>query len=122
MIAGRLDPPVSDWELAWVAAVSVMVGPSIGLWSGGCGDLARRGLILRGICIGGIAFWAAFGEAINPTTTDGLLILGRASVLVTRVSGVYDLAITPSATARDPAPRAELGVRPDGRVALSVSF
>ena len=105
-----------------MAAVSVMVGPSVGLWSGGRGDLARRGLILRGICIGGIAFVAAFGDAINPGSTSGLVILGRASILVTAVSGVYDLVITRSATARGPPPRAQLGVRPDGRMALSLRF
>jgi hypothetical protein len=122
IIARRLDPHMTDWELAWVAAACVTVGPSAGLWSGGRGDLARRGLILRGICIGGIALGAVFEETTNATTTDGLLMLGRASLLVATVSWVYDLAITPSAAARGPAPRAELGVRPDGWAALSVRF
>jgi hypothetical protein len=121
-IAVRLEPQLTDWELAWVAAASVTVGPSVGLWSGGRGDLARRWLMLRGICIGGIALWAAFAEVTNANTTDGLMMLGRASMLVTTASWVYDLAITPLATARGPAPRAELGVRHDGRVALSVRF
>jgi hypothetical protein len=122
LIAGRRDSPVSDRELAWVAAASVTVGPSIGVWSGGRGDLAKRGLILRGICIGGIALWGIFGQATDYSTPDGLLTLGRASMLVAAASWVYDLSITPSATARSPAPRAQPGLRPDGRVALSARF
>jgi len=135
VIAALLDPPGSHSTFAWEAAltmgaaVGIVVGPSVGLRSGGRDDLARRGLILRGICAatvaaGAVAVGVAMGSeagGVQPPTT-ALAILGTVGGLVCVASWFSDLAITPSATAQGRPHRAQLGVRPDGRVALSVGF
>jgi hypothetical protein len=133
VIAALLDPPGSHSTFAWEAAltigaaVGVVVGPSMGLRSGGREDLARRGLILRGLCAatavaGAVAVGVAMGSEEGGTGTATLAILGAVGGLVCVGSWLRDLAITPSATTPGRPHRAQLGVRPDGRLALSVRF
>ena len=57
-IALLVNPPGSDNQWAWEGtltaglAVGVLVGPAIGLAGGGRGDLAKRGLLVRGLGYG----------------------------------------------------------------------
>jgi hypothetical protein len=133
LVALAVDPPGRNSDFAPEAALTVgigagiLAGPAIGLWSGGRGDLAKRGLIVRGV--GVIAVGAgALGllSAIDGDTSTGavnvLAIVGVAGLAVTTVSSLYDLAITPSAIAKRPPLHAQLGVRPDGVVAVRVRF
>jgi len=132
-VAALLIPPGSDSEFAWEAALTtgvalgVLVGPAVGLWCGGRGDLARRGLILRGLCAGtvaagGLAVLSAMATEEGGPAVLPIAILGAVGGAVCVVSWAADLAITPSATANGRPHRAELDVRPDGKVALTVRF
>jgi hypothetical protein len=106
----------------------IVVGPSIGLASGGRGDLAGRGIALRAVGLGVFtlsmvgAATSAWSASSNEGNVAGLLALGAVSGALTVVSALHDLVITPSAVARGRGPRASLGVRPDGMVAVSVRF
>jgi hypothetical protein len=117
LLAVALDPPKSHSAFAWEAAlalgaaVGVIAGPAVGLRSGGRGDLARRGLITRGI--GGLAAGAGVGAAVasfdsgmNAGAATILVLLGALGGLITTVSWIHDLAITPSAVASGRPPRA----------------
>jgi hypothetical protein len=134
-LAATLNRPGSNSEFAWEASLAlgittgVLVGPAIGLASGGRGDLAGRGLLVRGLGLaavgaGVLGIVSAFDESSNTdaASTTGLVLAGCAGAVLVTVSSIYDLAITPSAVERGRAPRAELGVRPDGKVAVSVRF
>lgn len=100
--------------------VGVTLGPAIGLASGGRGDLAFRGALLRaaafGLSTGAVLSVGASGEA-------GAVSLLVAGLSVAGLSALHDLAITPSAVAEGPPrPRAALAVRPDGALAVQVKF
>jgi hypothetical protein len=135
LIALILDPPGSGSDFAPEAALSIgaglgiMIGPAVGLASGGRSDLAKRGVLIRTLGVasvgaGVLGFWVAFADDMGTeaTTTSALMILGAAGGLVTAGSWLHDLAITPGAVARGRPLHAELGVRPDGLVAVRVRF
>lgn len=110
-------------------AAGVIAGPAVGLWSGGRGDLAKRGLIIR--AIGGAAVGAgalgvalAMGESSQQTQaiTATLVVLGVVGGAITTASLFHDLAITPSATSQGKPPRVGLGIRSNGSLAVRVQF
>jgi hypothetical protein len=109
------------------AGAGILAGPAVGLWSGGRGDCATRGLVVRAIGAVGIAAGAyglalALGEGGSNTSAGPLMIMGAASGIITTASVIHDLAITPSATARGRSHRTGLVIRPDGHFALCVRF
>ncbi len=129
LIAVSLDPPGS--AVAPEAAVSIglaagmIAGPAIGLACGGRRDLATRGVIVRSLgvaaCAAGvIGFGTAFAD--EKGSGSGFMLLGAAGGLVTAVSWIHDVAITPSATAQGRPLHAELGIRRDGLVSVRVRF
>ncbi len=75
-----------------------------------------------GIVAGVYGVMLAVGEGGSNSNTTPLLILGAAGGLITTASVIHDLAITPSATARGRTAGAELGIRPDGLIAVRVRF
>lgn len=122
------DSKAEDVALFVGVATGVVAGPALGLWSGGRGDLAKRGLIVRSIgtaiCLGAMgvadATWNDGAQA--PTATAALAVLGTVSGLATTVFVIHDLVITPSATAQGRPVSASFGFRPDGLVTLNVRF
>lgn len=113
----------SEQDLASVAlgiAVGVTFGPAAGLASGGRSDLAMNGMLIRGAAFGlstGAVFAAAGGAEAGAVTVLS------AALCVAGLSAVHDLLVTPEAvTAGRPRPRAALGVRPDGMLAVQVKF
>lgn len=118
----------NDGVLLVAAAAGVVAGPALGLASGGRGDLASRGLWLRTATLGltTLGLVGLYTSAMSGNPYDGLapaVALATIGGTVTCASAIYDLAITPSAVADGrPAPRAALGVRPDGMVAVRVAF
>lgn len=132
-ISLALNPPGSHSNFAWEASLSLGVtaglfaGPAIGLASGGRGDLARRGLLVRGVGLAACAVGLeglvlAFDETSNSSSPVILMAIGLVGAGVVAVSSIYDLAITPSAVEHGRTPRAVLGLRPDGKLAVSVRF
>ena len=105
-----------------------IAGPAVGLWSGGRGDLAKRGMIGRsigaGVCLGSIGIASATWDNGNqaPALTATLAILGTVGGLMTVGSVLHDLSITPSATSRGKPVTVGLGVRSDGLLAVRVRF
>ncbi len=100
--------------------VGVTFGPAAGLASGGRGDLAFNGLLLRAA-----AFSLATGAlvAASDGSEAGAVSVFSAGVCVAGLSAVHDLLVTPEAvSAGRPRPRAALGVRPDGMLAVHVKF
>ncbi|HET7226566.1 MAG TPA: hypothetical protein VFK69_12735 [Candidatus Eisenbacteria bacterium] len=131
IIAVAIDRPGSDREFAWEAAlglggeVGALVGPSVGLTAGGRWDLAKRGLIIRGVAAGGMVVGAlGVGMAFEDGNagTGAMVILGLLAGGAQAFSTVYDLAITPSATAKGRRMIAHLEARPDGKLALVSRF
>ena len=133
-LALLVNPPGSNSDVAWEGtltlgiALGVFAGPAIGLASGNRGDLATRGLTVRGIAysttlIGLLAVASAFESNSN---TDGYVgaYLGLAGATVGVLSCIHDLSITPSAVG--PAKPASASVRPivdeKGRLALRATF
>jgi len=122
------DTKTEDVALFVGVATGVVAGPALGLWSGGRGDLAKRGLVVRSIgtaiCLGAMgiasATWNDGTQA--PVATATLAILGALGGLAATVFVFHDLAITPSATAQGMPLSARLGLRPDGLVTLNVRF
>jgi predicted transporter len=108
--------------------VGAVAGPAVGLWSGGRGDLAKRGLIGRsigaGICLGAMGLASATWEESNQTSalTVTLAILSTVGGLMTVGSVLHDLSITPSATSHGKPVSVGLGVRSDGLLAVRVRF
>ncbi|MGH7743027.1 MAG: hypothetical protein ACRENS_13515 [Candidatus Eiseniibacteriota bacterium] len=122
--------------LAVGLAAGCVVGPSLGLASGGREDLALRGLKLRGIAcaLGGAAALAVASSResgdFGCAQTAGVVI-ASAAALVTVASWTHDLWITPRAVGQGPPERAstdtrparwQLGLRPNGALALTAQF
>jgi hypothetical protein len=107
---------------------SAVAGPAVGLWSGGRGDLAKRGLIRRsigaGLCLGSIGLASATWDNGNqaPALTTTLVILGTVGGLMTIGSVFHDLSITPSATSQGKPLTVGLGIRGDGLLAVRLRF
>jgi len=105
-----------------------IAGPAVGLWSGGRGDLAKRGLIGRtigaGVCLGAIGLSSATWDNGNqaPALTVTFAILGTVGGLMTVGSVLHDLSITPSATSQGKPLTVGLGIRGDGALAVRVRF
>ena len=135
-IALLVNPPGSDNEWPWEStlaaglAVGLVVGPAIGLAGGGRGDLARRGLLIRGLgfgvaLVGAYAVARSFDSSSDGGGAGGLVlgIAGLVGAAVCVVSAARDLAITPSAVERG---RGGVSVRPvvdeRGRLAIRATF
>jgi len=121
----------NGWEAALTlgVAVGVLVGPAVGLACGGREDLARRGLLIRGLGYGATLLGLlAVGSAIESSSGDSagltvVAIVGLVGAGVSVVSASYDLAITHPAVERG---RGGVSVRPmvdeRGRLALRATF
>ena len=114
--------------LLGAAALGVIVGPAIGLSSGGRSDLAERGLGVR--LLGSLALAGGFLGAMSMMESDsddprstGFLTLGIVGAVATVGSAAIDLLATPIAVEQGkPQPSAALVVRPDGALAAQVRF
>jgi len=121
------DTQAEDIALAVGVTAGIVVGPAVGLWSGGRGDLADRGLVGRAavgaLGLGAIGLASAtWNDTQDATSGVALVMLGVVSAGMVTWSVIHDLAITPSATAQGRRLSAGLGIRPDGVVALNVRF
>lgn len=108
------------WGALGGAVVGVTLGPAVGLMAGGRGDLAYQGLVLRSAALGlagalALAHWddGTGGIASNAAIVGGSLLA---------LSAAYDLARTPAAVGERARARAALAVRPDGALAVRVTF
>jgi len=132
LLAAALAPRGSYAEdVGWYVGVGVgaIAGPAVGMWSGGRGDLAKRGLVVR--IISGTLIGAGGLGVVMATGNDGggdqsvgaiLVILGMGGVAAMTWSMFHDLAITPSATAQGRPLSAGLGIRSDGLLVARVRF
>jgi hypothetical protein len=123
------DSRAEDVGLYVGVVTGILVGPAVGLWSGGRGDLAKRGLIIRaigGAAVGagalGVAGAMAEGGSQSQAITASLVVLGLVGGALTTVSLFHDLAITPSATSQGRPPRVGLGIGSNGSLAVRVQF
>ena len=108
------------------AAVGVLAGPAIGLASGGRGDLAGRGLLIRG------SMYLLFGLSAAAITSgndgDSLESLGGIAVLglvmggVAVISAAHDLAVTPGAVTKGRPVSLSPVADPRGHVGVMVRF
>ena len=121
------DTDAENIALLVGVTAGVVVGPAVGLWSGGRGDLAEKGLIGRALVgalgLGAIALASAtWNDTQDATSGVALVMLGVVSAGMVTGSVLHDLAITPSATAQGRRMSARLGIRPDGMVAVNLRF
>jgi hypothetical protein len=130
-LAAAIAGPATDWGEGWwttlglVAPTAFLIGPAVGLWSGGRSDLGVKGLEARSGAEGVMAGGCAVGMmmyALDRSVGTAWLVAGGAGAAWTLVSCVHDLAITPSAVAQVRGPTTSLDLRPDGRLALTVRF
>lgn len=105
--------------------VGLLVGPAVGLASGGRGDLAWRGVAIRGVggallVLGGAAALSTIDEASAGATA--IMWLGIAGGGVAVASSIYDLVITPKAVEEGRRLSFRPLVTPNGMVGLRAAF
>lgn len=135
LLSLAVNPPGSDSDFAWeaslgtAAGVGIVFGPAIGLWSGGRGDLAGRGLRTR--ALGGLVTLASGVIALGMILDDDergaapvivMIAVASAGGAIVLGSSAHDLVRTPAAVRAGPPARVGLGVTRDGRVALTARF
>lgn len=132
-LATIVSPIGGDSDFAWEAALAVsataglIVGPAVGLASGGRADLAARGAVIRGLGllgagVGLLGFGLAMSESDSGPRAGTMMTIGALGALTIGVSALHDLAITPSAVEARGRPRAALLVRPGGALGVAVVF
>lgn len=129
VVASLARPSGSGAQGALLAAagLGVLVGPAIGLSSGGRADLAERGLLVRMAGTGAVAIGVlGFANLVESEQADprstGFLTLGLLGAVAATGSAVIDLLSTPVVVeSGPPRPHAELLVAPD-RAGLAVRF
>lgn len=125
-----LDPPQPDGTGGQVgvtlgATVGLLFGPAVGLASGGRGDLAWRGVAIRGVggallVLGGAAALSTIDEASAGATA--IMWLGIAGGGVAVASSIYDLVITPKAVEEGRSVSFRPLVTPNGMVGVHATF
>lgn len=120
------DSRAEDVSLFVGVATGVIAGPAVGLWSGGSGDEAAPGLLVRSvgtaICLGGMGGASATWENGDQGIAVLMGIVGVSGGLIAVGSVFHDLAITPSATSQARRSRVGLVIRSDGMLALNIKF
>jgi hypothetical protein len=102
----------------------------VGLASGGRGDLAKRGVIIRGVCGGlsvvlvGVGATLMLDESSQSNSAGGetLLVLGLVGGGVSVASSIYDLVITPKAVDQGRRVSFRPLVTPSGMVGVRATF
>jgi hypothetical protein len=127
-----LDPPQADGQggeagVALGATIGLLVGPAVGLASGGRGDLAKRGVIIRSVCcglvvLGGAAAISMLNEDQATVGATGILALGIVGGGVGVASSIYDLVITPKAVEEGRRVSFRPLVTPSGMVGVRATF
>lgn len=110
-------------NLRFFSAIGAVGGPAVGLSSGGRGDLAVRGLWIRGL-LGATWFGAAAvaensKDEITVDVAKVVSVLGAAGLVV---HAAHDLLITQSAVEQGRPQRVTFGVRSNGQLVLSTKF
>lgn len=120
LYAGRAGGGPVHWGALGGAVVGVTLGPAVGLMAGGRGDLAYQGLVLRSAALGlaGALALAHWDDSTGGITANAAIVGGSLLAL----SAAYDLARTPAAVGERARARAALAVRPDGMLAVQVTF
>jgi len=127
-----LDPPQADGQggdagVALGATIGLLVGPAVGLASGGRGDLAKRGVIIRSVCcgllvLGGVAAISMLSEDQATPGATGILALGLVGGGVGVASSIYDLVITRKAVDEGRRVSFRPLVTPSGMVGVRATF
>jgi hypothetical protein len=131
VLGAILDPAQPDGQggevgLALGITAGVFLGPAVGLASGRRGDLAWRGVAIRGV--GGALLLlgaAAAASTIDSEVTAGanaLMWLGVAGGGAVVISSIYDLVITPGAVDEGRRVSFRPLVTPNGMVGLRATF
>jgi len=127
-IATRRDAPEAA-PLVFATAFGIIAGPAVGLASGGRGDLATRGLVLRGALLVGVAgAGLAWGSALDRVGGDSgpAVIMAEFLGLVAAgwcvASDIRDLAITPSAVRQGRPYAVVVGADARGRLVATLRF
>ncbi|HKV72868.1 MAG TPA: hypothetical protein VJN62_16575 [Gemmatimonadales bacterium] len=125
-----LDPAQADGQGGEIgvtlgAMVGLLFGPAVGLASGGRGDLAWRGVAIRGVggallVLGGAAALGTIDEA-SPGAT-AIMWLGIAGGGLAVASSIYDLVRTPKAVEEGRRVSFRPLVTPNGMVGVRATF